>query len=87
MDDSSKEIIKRLEGDIIDLKFDLENCRRKELIYLDILNNIQTSIDDFFKMEEENERFKLGEEINFKEGLINLNNSLKEYKRIYKIRF
>lgn len=80
-------IIQELEGQIIDLKFDLDSSKKKEMIYLDILNNIQISVLDFLKKDEENIRFNLGEKIDYKEGLINLNESLKEYKRIYKINF
>jgi hypothetical protein len=79
--------IAELEGEIIDLKFDLKESKDKQLIYLDILNNIQTGIDDLFQREHENERFHFNENIDYREALINLNKSLQEYKRVYKINF
>jgi hypothetical protein len=79
--------IAELEGEIIDLKFDLKESKDKQLIYLDILNNIQTGIDDLFQREHENERFHFNENIDYREALINLNKSLQEYKRVYKIDF
>jgi hypothetical protein len=79
--------IAELEGEIIDLKFDLKESKDKQLIYLDILNNIQTGIDDLFQREYENERFHFNENIDYREALINLNKSLQEYKRVYKINF
>jgi hypothetical protein len=79
--------IAELEGEIIDLKFDLKESKDKQLIYLDILNNIQTGIDDLSQREHENERFHFNENIDYREALINLNKSLQEYKRVYKIDF
>ena len=79
--------IAELEGEIIDLKFDLKESKDKQLIHLDILNNIQTGIDDLFQREHENERFHFNENIDYREALINLNKSLQEYKRVYKIDF
>ncbi len=79
--------IAELEGEIIDLKFDLKESKDKQLIYLDILNNIQTGIDDLFQREHENERFHFNENIDYREALINLNKSLQEYKRVYKVNF
>lgn len=79
--------IQELEGEIVDLKFDLKRSKDKELIYLDILSNIDLSIKDLIKREKENERFNLGEVTDYKEAVINLENALSEYKRVYKINF
>jgi hypothetical protein len=79
--------IQDLEGDIVDLKFDLKQSKDKEIIYKDILFNIETSLNDLIKRDQENERFNLGETIDYKESIINLKKSLDEYKRVYKLRF
>ena len=76
-----------IEGDIVDLKFDLKQSKDKEIIYKDILFNIETSLNDLIKRDQENERFNLGETIDYKESIINLKKSLDEYKRVYKLRF
>jgi hypothetical protein len=79
--------IEELESLVIDLKFDLKRSKEKELIYADILSNIELSIRELLKREEENERFKLGEKVDHRECIINLKNAIDEYKRIYKISF
>ena len=84
---SSDEKIEELEGEIVDLRFDLKRSRDKELIYLDILSNIDLSIKELINREKENERFNLGETIDYKEAVVNLQNALNEYKRVYKINF
>ena len=81
------EKIRLLEDEVVELRFDLKDSRTKEMYYLDILNNINTSISDLFKQEEENERFRINEEIDYRECLINLKKSLNEYKRVYRINF
>jgi hypothetical protein len=81
------ERIEQLEVENIDLKFELKQSKDKELIYLDILNNIQTGLDDLFQREHENERFQFDENIDYREALINLNKSLQEYKRVYRVNF
>jgi len=81
------ERIEQLEVENIDLKFELKQSKDKELIYLDILNNIQTGLDDLFQREHENERFHLDENIDYREALVNLKKSLQEYKRVYKVNF
>ena len=78
--------IQDLEGDIVDLKFDLKKSKDKELIYLDILSNIDNSLKVLFKREEENERFDLGDDVNYRECIVNLKNALDDYKEIYKLR-
>lgn len=85
MEDSEKIIL--LEDEVVELRFSLKDSKTKEMFYLDILNNIDSSISDLFKQEEENERFRLNEEIDYRECLINLKKSLNEYKRVYRINF
>ena len=80
------EKIKELEGLIVDLRFDLKKNRDKEMIYLDILSNIDNSLRFLFIREQENERFDLGDDINYRECVVNLKSALDEYKRIYNLR-
>jgi hypothetical protein len=54
--------VEELESLIVDLKFDLKKAKDKEMIYLDILSNIDNSLRVLFKREQENERFNLGED-------------------------
>lgn len=82
-----EEEIDKLNEQICDLSFELKQSKDKELIYKDILFNIETSLSDLIKREQENERFNLGETIDHKQALLNLKSSLDEYKRIYKLRF
>jgi hypothetical protein len=84
MDENEK--IEELEGLIVDLKFDLKKSKDKELIYLDILSNIDNSLKVLFKREQENERFNLGDEVDYRECVKNLKSALDEYKRVYKLR-
>ena len=78
--------IEELEGEIVELKFQLQKSKDKEMIYLDILSNIDTSLKVLFKREQENERFNLGDEVDYRECIVNLKSSLDEYKRVYKLR-
>jgi UTP-glucose-1-phosphate uridylyltransferase len=82
-----KKRIEELEDEIIELKYQLKESKKNELIYKDLLYNIEISIKDMFKREEESERFNLGEIFNFREALLNLKKSLDEYKKLYKLRF
>lgn len=81
------DIISQLEDEIVELRFALKKSRDKQLIYLDILTNINTSLKDLFERERENERFNFGDEVDYRECLVNLDKALKEYKRIYRITF
>lgn len=81
------DIISQLEDEIVELRFALKESRDKQLIYLDILTNINTSLKDLFEREGENERFNFGDEVDYRECLVNLDKALKEYKRIYRITF
>jgi hypothetical protein len=85
--ESDIEKIDALEEEIIELKYQLKQSKDKEIIYLNMLSDIESSIDTLFKREQENERFNLGEVFNFRENMVNLKNSIKEFKRIYKVRF
>jgi hypothetical protein len=78
--------IQELEGIVIELEYQLKKSRDKEMIYLDILSNIDNSLKVLFKREEENERFDLGDDVNYRECIVNLKNALDDYKDIYKLR-
>jgi UTP-glucose-1-phosphate uridylyltransferase len=77
----------KLADNLYELQYQLKMSKDKELIYKDILSNIERSLVELFQRETENERFNLGDEINFRESMVNLKNSLEEYKRLYKLRF
>lgn len=78
---------KFLEGEVIDLKFELKNSKDKENIYISILSDINESLNMLIKQKEENERFNFGETIDYEKCIINLKNILSEYRRIYRIDF
>jgi hypothetical protein len=40
-----------------------------------------------FQREKESDRFRLMEEFDYREAIVNLDKSLKEYKRIYRVNF
>ena len=82
-----EEEIDNLNEKICDLTIDLKKSKDKELIYKDILFNIETSLVDLIKLEQDNERFNLGETVDHKQALLNLIASMDEYKRIYKLNF
>lgn len=75
-----------MEDELIELRFRLKESKDKEMKYLAILQDIDRSLKDIFKREEENERFNLGETFNFRESCVNLQNYINDCKRIYKIR-
>ena len=77
----------KLADNLYELQYQLKMSKDKELIYKDILSNIEGSLVELFQRETENERFNLGDEINFRDSLVNLKSSLDEYKRLYKLRF
>jgi|688.fasta_scaffold1411055_1 hypothetical protein len=77
----------KLADNLYELQYQLKMSKDKELIYKDILSNIEGSLVELFQRETENERFNLGDEINFRESMVNLKSSLDEYKRLYKLRF
>ena len=77
----------KLADNLYELQYQLKMVKDKELIYKDILSNIEGSLVELFQRETENERFNLGDEINFRDSLVNLKSSLDEYKRLYKLKF
>ena len=77
----------KLADNLYELQYQLKMAKDKELIYKDILSNIEGSLVELFQRETENERFNLGDEINFRDSLVNLKSSLDEYKRLYKLKF
>lgn len=83
---SDEEKIEKLEGEIVDLKFDLKKSKDKEMVYLDILSNIDNSLKVLFNREEENERFNLSDNIDYRDCIINLQSAINEYKRVYKLK-
>jgi len=82
-----EEKIDALEEEIIELKYQLKQSKDKEIIYKEILSDVNHSIKTLFERESENERFGLGETFNFRENMLNLKSALDEFKRIYKLRF
>ena len=70
-----------------ELKYQLKKSRDKEYVYLDILSTIEESLKVFFKEEEENKRFGLNDEIDYRECIVNLKKSLDEYKKVNKLRY
>ena len=83
----SEQEYEELEGKIIDLQFDLKKCKDRELIFLEIISTIDVSLKDLFHREEENLRFNIDEEINYRDCLLNLKLALNEYKRVYRVNF
>jgi hypothetical protein len=75
-----------MEDELIELRFQLKESKDKEMKYLTILQDIDISLQQAFKQEEENIRFNLGNPFNFESACINLRDYLNECKRIYKIR-
>ena len=76
--------IQKLEGEILELKDELRKTIDRELIYKEILTEIVESIDNQLKRDDENERFKFDEKINFKLFVQYMKEDLKNYRRIYK---
>jgi uncharacterized FlaG/YvyC family protein len=76
--------IQKLEGEILELKDELRKTIDRELIYKEILTEIGESIDNQLKRDDENERFKFDEKINFKLFVQYMKEDLKNYRRIYK---
>ena len=76
--------IERLEGEILELKDKLRRVIDRELIYKDILKEISDSIDNQLKRDEENERIRFEDKINFKLFVQYMKEDLENYRRIYK---
>jgi len=82
MEDNER--IQELEGEIFDLRSELNECIDRERIYREILSEINDSIDKLFQREEENERFRFDEKIDFRQYVINVKKDLDEYRRLYR---
>jgi hypothetical protein len=78
------ERIQELEGEIFDLRSELQESIDKERIYKEILSEINDSIDNLFQREKENERFRFDDKIDFREYVINVKKDLDEYRRLYR---
>jgi len=74
----------RLEGEIYELESKLIDHRDKERIYQEILSDINHSIIELFKREEENVRFNLGETTDYKQCLIGMKEYLDKIKSTYR---
>jgi hypothetical protein len=81
MEDNER--IQELEGEIFDLRSELQESIDKERIYKEILSEINDSIIELFNREQENERFRFDEKIDFRQYVINVKKDLDEYRRIY----
>jgi hypothetical protein len=81
--------VQRLEGEVFELESQLKDHRDKERIYQEILSDVNNSIIDLFKREEENVRFNLGETTDYKQCLIGMKEYFDKIKGEYKgrIRF
>ena len=81
MEDNER--IQELEGEVFDLRSELRESIDRERIYQEILSEINDSIDNLFQREEENERFRFDDVIDYRQYVINLKKDLNEYRRIY----
>jgi uncharacterized coiled-coil DUF342 family protein len=82
MEDNER--IRELEGEIFDLRSELNECIDRERIYREILSEINDSIDKLFQREEENERFRFDDKIDFRQYVLNVKEDLDEYRRLYR---
>ena len=76
--------IQRLEGEIFELRDKLRRTVDRELVYKGILTEINDSISSMLKRDDENERFRFDEKIDFKIFVKNIKDDLDKYRRIYK---
>jgi hypothetical protein len=79
-----KNEIQELEGKIFEMESILRDNRDKERIYQEILSDINSSIINLFKREEENIRFNFGEEIDYRQCMIGIKEYLDNIKSVYK---
>lgn len=82
--ESEENKIQELEGEILELEFALKDHRDKERIYQEILSDINSSLIDLFKKEEENIRFNFGEETDYRQCMIGMKEYLDNIKSVYK---
>ena len=83
----NEEHYRELEDKVIELQQELERVKKKELVFLEIISTIDLSLKDLFNREEENLRFNIEEEVNYRDCLLNLKLALNEYKRVYRVNF
>ena len=76
--------IQRLEGEIFELRDKLRRTVDRDLVYKGILTEINDSISSMLKRDDENERFRFDEKIDFKIFVKNIKDDLDKYRRIYK---
>ena len=88
-DDFQESEVQRLEGVIFEMESTLKDHRDKERIYQEILSDINNSIIDLLKREQENIRFNLGEVTDYKQCLIGMKEYMDNIKSVYrgKIKF
>jgi len=87
-DDSFEEDeVSRLEGEVIDLKYELRLSKDRELIFKDLLSEVDNALNQIFEQEKEIERFRLDEKIDYRECLVNLKKSFQECRRVYRVNF
>ena len=88
-DDFQESKIQKLEGEIFEMESTLKDHRDKERIYQEILSDINNSIIDLLKREQENIRFNLGEVTDYKQCLIGMKEYMDNIKSVYrgKIKF
>ena len=81
--------IQELEGKIFEMESTLKDHRDKERIYQEILSDINNSIIDLFKREQENIRFNMGEVTDYKQCMIGMKEYIDNIKSVYrgKIKF
>ena len=76
--------VQRLEGEVFELESQLIEHRDKERIYQDILTDINNSLIDLFKREEENNRFNFGEVTDYRQCMVGMKEYLDNIKSVYK---
>lgn len=82
--ESEENKIQELEGEIFEMGSTLKDHRDKERIYQEILSDINNSIIDLFKKEQENIRFNFGEEIDYRQCMIGMKEYLDKIKSVYR---
>jgi hypothetical protein len=82
MEDNER--IQELEGEIFDLRSELNESIDRERIYREILSEINDSIIELFNREKENERFRFDDKIDFRQYVLNVKEDLDEYRRLYR---
>ena len=82
--ESKENKIQELEGEIFEMGSTLKDHRDKERIYQEILSDINNSIIDLFKKEQENIRFNFGEEIDYRQCMIGMKEYLDKIKSVYR---